>query len=51
MTGIKVFTSLEEALKAGFIMFDRIPEGYLVRKDLGRNFALAIVKLKASSKN
>ncbi len=45
MSGIRVFTSLEEALKAGFVVFDRIPEGYLVRKDLGQSFALAIVKL------
>ncbi len=48
MTGIKVFTSLEEAQKAGFVVFDRIPDGYLVRKDFGQTFALAIVKLKPS---
>lgn len=47
MTGIKVFETLEEAQKAGFAVFDRIPDGYLVRKDLGQSFALAIVKLKA----
>jgi hypothetical protein len=51
MTGIKVFTSLEEAQKAGYVVFDRIPEGYLVRKDSGKSFGLAIVKLKQSSKN
>jgi hypothetical protein len=51
MTGIKVFSTVEEALQAGFVVFDRIPEGYLVRKDLGHNFALAIVKLKPPSKN
>jgi len=51
VTGIKVFATLEEALKAGFVLFDRIPDGYLVRKDQGNNFALAIVKLKAPSKN
>jgi hypothetical protein len=51
MTGIKVFTSLEEAQKAGFVVFDRIAEGYLVRKDNGNNFALAIVKVKSSSNN
>lgn len=51
MTGIRVFSTLEEALKAGFVVFDRIPEGYLVRKDQGNNFALAIVKLKDASKN
>jgi hypothetical protein len=51
MTGIKVFSSLEEAQKAGFVVFDRIAEGYLVRKDQGDTFALAIVKLKNSAKN
>jgi hypothetical protein len=51
MTGIKVFSSLEEAQKAGFVVFDRIAEGYLVRKDTGKNFALAIVKVKEPSKN
>jgi hypothetical protein len=51
MTGIKVFNSLEEAQQAGFVVFDRIPEGYLVRKDMGSNFALAIVKIKESAKN
>ncbi len=51
MTGIKVFATLDEALKAGFVMFDRIPEGYLVRKDQGNNYALAIVKLKEPCKN
>jgi hypothetical protein len=27
-------------------IFERIPEGYLVRKDSGANFALAVVKIK-----
>lgn len=43
--GIKIFASLDEAQKAGFVVFDRIAEGYLVRKDLGQTFALAIVRL------
>jgi hypothetical protein len=51
MTGIKVFSSLEEAKQAGFVVFDRVPEGYLVRKDMGNNFALAIVRIKDSAKN
>lgn len=44
--GIRVFKSLEEALAAGFVVFDRIPDGYLVRKSTGTQFALAIVKLE-----
>jgi len=46
MSGIRVFESLEEAQAAGFVLFDHIPGGYLVRKDAGGHFALAIVKLK-----
>lgn len=46
MTGIRVFSSLEEAQAAGFAPFELIPDGYLVRKDLGGTFALAIVRVK-----
>ncbi len=46
MKGIRVFSSVEEAQAAGFTIFERIPEGYLVRKDSGANFALAVVKIK-----
>jgi hypothetical protein len=46
MTGIRVFSSVEEAQAAGFTIFERILEGYLVRKDSGANFALAVVKIK-----
>lgn len=50
MNGIRVFESLEEALAAGFALFDHIPGGYLVRKDAGGHFALAIVKLKTKDR-
>ncbi len=50
MSGIRVFESLEEALAAGFTLFDQIPGGYLVRKDAGGHFALAIVKLKTKDR-
>ncbi len=46
MSGIRVFSSLEAAQAAGFTVFERIPDGYLVRKDSGVNFALAVVKIK-----
>ena len=45
MNGIRVFDSLEKAQLEGFIVLDRISDGYLVRKDIGSHFALAIVKL------
>jgi hypothetical protein len=46
MKGIRVFSSVEEAQAAGFTIVERIPEGYLVRKDFGTHFALAVVKIK-----
>lgn len=36
---------MEEAQAAGFSVYERIPDGYLVRKTSGTTFALAIVKL------
>jgi len=44
-SGIRIFKSVEEAEAAGFAVFERIPDGYLVRKTSGTTFALAIVKL------
>ncbi|MDQ6779624.1 MAG: hypothetical protein M3Z37_00510 [Candidatus Eremiobacteraeota bacterium] len=44
-SGIRIFKSVEEAQAAGFAVFERIPDGYLVRKTSGNTFALAIVKL------
>jgi len=48
MSGIRVFKSVEEAQAAGFSVYERIPDGYLVRKTSGASFALAIVKLTQS---
>lgn len=48
MSGIQVFDSLEKAQSAGFAFFDYTRSGYLVRKDVGRHFALAIVELKTA---
>jgi hypothetical protein len=44
--GIKVFSSLAEAKAAGFLPFEKTPTGYLVRRDDGHAFALAVVKLE-----
>ena len=49
MSGIRVFKSIEAAQAAGFVVYDRIPDGYLVRKSTGTTFALAIVKLVTDS--
>ena len=50
MAGIKVFSSLEEAQAAGFFPFERMADGFLVRRDLGDKLALAVVKLKQPQK-
>jgi hypothetical protein len=50
MNGIRVFKSLEEAQAEGFAIFDRIPDGYLVRKAADGRFALAVVKLKTKKR-
>lgn len=42
-----MFASLEEALAAGFTMYEKTPEGYIVRRDDGHSFSLALVKLDA----
>ena len=42
-TGIKIFPSLEEAEAAGFTLYEKRPDGFLVRRDDGHSFALALV--------
>jgi hypothetical protein len=42
-TGIKIFSSLEEAQAAGFTFYERRSDGLLVRRDDGHAFALALV--------
>ncbi len=45
MTGLIVFRSLTEALRAGFEVYDRTPTGYLVRTRTEAGWALALVEL------
>ena len=42
--GLKIFRSLREAKDAGFDIYDRTPDGYLVRikTEAGYQFALVI---------
>jgi hypothetical protein len=40
-----VFQSVEEAIRAGFEVYDRTSEGYLVRTKTARGWALAIVRI------
>jgi hypothetical protein len=43
--GIKVFSTLEEAKAAGFVLYDKTPDGFLVRRDDGHSYSLALVKI------
>jgi hypothetical protein len=45
MTGLIVFRSLTEALRAGFEVYDRTPNGYVVRTRTEAGWALALVEL------
>lgn len=45
MAGILTFTSLTEALRSGFQVYDTAPEGYLVRKRTPAGMAFALVVL------
>jgi hypothetical protein len=46
------FSSLGEALRAGYRIFDKHPEGYLVRKEMavseGRRYLLAVALMQRS---
>ena len=46
MQGLQSFSSLSEALNAGFEVYDLLPAGYLVRTRTAAGWALAIVRSK-----
>ena len=46
MHGIVTFPTLADALRAGFTIYDRTAEGYLVRTRTAGGWALALVTLK-----
>jgi hypothetical protein len=46
MAGLMVFKSLADALRAGFQIYDRTPEGYLVRTKTSSGWAMALVTCK-----
>jgi hypothetical protein len=45
MQGIRIFRSLDEACREGFAIFEKTEEGYLMRRDEGGRFALALVRI------
>jgi hypothetical protein len=42
--GLMVFRTLADALRAGFQVYDRTPNGYLVRTRAAGGWALAVVE-------
>ena len=46
MAGLLVFKSLADALRAGFQIYDRTQEGYLVRTKTADGWAMALVTCK-----
>ncbi len=46
MAGLMVFKSLADALRAGFQIYDRTQDGYLVRTRTSSGWAIAIVSCK-----
>ena len=44
--GIVTFTSLAEAVRAGYHVYDRVPNGFLVRTRTDAGWALALVALR-----
>ncbi len=46
MAGLMVFTTLADALRAGFQIYDRTAEGYLVRTRTSSGWAMALVTSK-----
>ena len=46
MAGIVTFTSIQEALRAGFQVYDKTSEGYLVRTRTRAGWALAVVVIR-----
>lgn len=46
MAGIMVFASLGEALRAGYQVYDRTSDGYLVRTRTTAGWAMALVSCR-----
>lgn len=49
MAGLVVFQSLVDALRAGYQVYDRTADGYLVRTRTDRGWAMALVSCKAAA--
>lgn len=53
MAGIMVFDTLAEAVRLGFRIYDRMPEGYIVQRqtESGRALALVVERKPSLSSN
>jgi hypothetical protein len=49
MQGILTFPSLAEAIQAGFQVYDRTPDGYLVRTRTLNGWAAAVVIVRKAA--
>ncbi len=49
MQGVTTFSSINQALRAGFHVYDRMEHGYLLRMKTGAGWALAIVDLSLAA--
>jgi len=47
MPGILTFTSIQDAVSAGFQVYDKTSEGYLVRTRTSAGWALAVVVIRS----
>jgi len=47
MAGLMVFTKLTDALQAGFQVYDKMSDGYLMRKMTPGGWAMALVRCKS----
>ncbi|HVA34537.1 MAG TPA: hypothetical protein VNG31_10340 [Candidatus Baltobacteraceae bacterium] len=43
MAGITIFDTLAEAVRMGFTIYDRTPDGFIVQRRTERGYALALV--------
>ena len=46
MSGLMIFSSVTEALRAGYHVYDRTADGYLVRIQTRNGWAMALVNCK-----
>jgi hypothetical protein len=44
--GMRVFRSVPEALRAGFQVYDRTPNGYLARAQIDGRWQMALIELR-----